>query len=412
MLRDYRGLPKNVYIIILGNLINALGTFVRPLMALLLTDKLHYAEDYAGFIIMMSSLLSIPGSLIGGKLVDTFGRKNILVVCNALSAFSVFLCIKFFNAAIFLFLVLSITFWQSMARPALSAMMADITSSTNRRAAFSLSYLGLNIGYSLGPIIMGLLYKNHLKVLFFADGLTTVIFILLISLVSSTDTKEIRSEIIAKNEQPIEGSVFKALRQRPILVSFAIIQMLLGLVYSQFTFSLPLQLNQLFYENGAKIYGFLASINGITVLAFTTIVNRVTKKFTTINNLSMVGVLYSLGFGMLFFVGNNLPLLILSTYIWTLGEILSVVNANVFVADNTPVSHRGRLNGIIQSISGLGFTAGPWIAGLMLNIVTLKSIWLIWFAIALLAAFLMCCLKYITDHQENEIELANEIAKQ
>ncbi len=67
MLSEYRGLPKNVYIIIFGNLINALGTFVRPLMALLLTDKLHYAKDYAGFIIMISSLLSIPGSLIGGN---------------------------------------------------------------------------------------------------------------------------------------------------------------------------------------------------------------------------------------------------------------------------------------------------------------------------------------------------------
>lgn len=408
MFREYRGLPKNVYIIIFGNLINALGTFVRPLMALLLTDKLHYPEDYAGFIIMISSLLSIPGSLIGGKLVDSFGRKKILGICNAFSALSVFLCIKNFNSPIFLFLVLSITFWQSMARPALSAMMADITSSSNRRAVFSLSYLGVNIGFSLGPIIMGLLYKNHIKVLFFADGLTTVIFILLISLVSSTDTKQIRNDMITKNEQPIEGSAFKALQQRPVLVYFVIIQMLLGLVYSQFTFSLPLQLNQLFQENGAKIYGLLASINGITVLAFTTIANKVTKRYTTINNLSMVGVLYSLGFGMLFFVGNNLPLLILSTYIWTLGEILSVVNANVFVADNTPISHRGRLNGIIQSISGLGFNAGPWIAGLMLNVVTLKSIWIIWFAVALLAALLMYCLNYITDHQKNEVEIAKQ----
>ncbi|WP_407313138.1 MFS transporter [Desulfosporosinus sp. SB140] len=339
--------------------------------------------------------------------MDSLGRKKILAVCNALSAFSVFLCIGLFNSPIFLFLIISITFWQSMARPALSAMMADVTSRTNRRAVFSLSYLGINIGFSLGPIIAGLLYKNHLKILFSADGLTTIIFIFLICFALTTDTQTLKTEKVAKNERPVEGSAFKVLQLRPILLSFAIIQMLLGLVYSQFTFSLPLLLNQSFHENGATIYGILASVNGITVIAFTTIVTKLTGKFTTINNMSAVGLLYSVGFGMLFFVGNNLPLFILSTFIWTVGEILSVVNMNVFVADNTPISHRGRLNGIIQSISGLGSNTGPWIAGLMLNIVTLRSIWLVWFAVALLAASLMYCLNFTKD-QTKRIEIPNQ----
>lgn len=157
--------------------------------------------------------------------------------------------------------------------------------------------------------------------------------------------------------------------------------MLLSFVYSQFSFSLPLRLNELFHENGAQVYGTLASVNGITVLAFTTLVTVLTTRFKAIFNMSIVGVLYAVGFGMLFFI-DNITLLIFSTFIWTLGEILSAVNARVFVADNTPASHRGRFNATIQIISKTGFSIGPWITGVLLKTIGLKSIWLVIFAIA------------------------------
>lgn len=41
-----------------------------------------------------------------------------------------------------------------------------------------------------------------------------------------------------------------------------------------------------------------------------------------------------------------LPLFLLSTLLWTVGEILQVTNASVYVANNSPISHRGRFNAI------------------------------------------------------------------
>lgn len=155
MLNQYKGLPKVIYIIVLANIINSLGTFVRPLMALFLTDKLNYSTSYAGFIIMITSILFVPASLMGGKLSDMFGRKPIIIICNLLSAVSLLLCAKFFNPSSFIFLVLSASFWQAMADPAIGAIMADMTNSTNRKTAFSLSYLGANLGFSIGPMLAG-----------------------------------------------------------------------------------------------------------------------------------------------------------------------------------------------------------------------------------------------------------------
>lgn len=395
----YRGLPKSIYIIVFSNMINALGTFVRPMLVLLLTDKLNFSKDYAGLIITIISILYVPGSLIGGKLVDKFGRKSIIVACNVLSAIFIILCIKFFTPIPFIILILLSTFWQSMVRPALNAIMADLTNTENRKKAFSLSYLGLNVGFSLGPAAAGFLYKNHLFLLFLVDGFTTLVCVaLIVAFIPNIKPHNQNNLQLSINEQPVKDNAFMALLKRPILVFFALFQMLLGLVYSQFTFALPLQLTESFNKNGPQIYGMLASVNGITVLVCTGILSLLTSKIRSIHNMSLAGIFYALGFGMLFFT-KGLVLLIVSTIIWTLGEILAVVNANVFIANNTPSSHRGRFNAILQSISGIGAYAGPWITGLLLRTLGLNSIWLISFAIALSAACLMYMLSFMEHNK-------------
>jgi Na+/H+ antiporter NhaC len=45
---------------------------------------------------------------------------------------------------------------------------------------------------------------------------------------------------------------------------------------------------------------------------------------------------------------------LLSTVIWTLGEILQATNTNVYIANHTPISHRGRFNAILPIIIGSG----------------------------------------------------------
>ena len=53
------------------------------------------------------------------------------------------------------------------------------------------------------------------------------------------------------------------------------------------------------------------------------------KNTKPIINIAFAGVLYAVGFGMIFFLANRL-LLIISTIIWTLGEIVQTINTSVF----------------------------------------------------------------------------------
>jgi MFS family permease len=400
--KQYARLPKSVYIIVLATVINSMGNFIRPFLTIFLTDRLGLSSSSAGTIVTISIALYVPAALLGGKLVDTYGRKKVLIIFNSLSALAFIICGISFNPTVFIVLILCSSFAISAAQPAASAMMADITNEGNRKAAFSLQYLGNNLGFALGPMIAGFLYKNYTSFIFFGDALTTILsLILLAKHVPDTMPKRNCDEQLnlSKKEQFEEGNALSALLRRPFLLILALISMLYSFVYCQHIFSLPIQLNGIYKDLGPKYFGLLMSTNALTVVLCSTLVTSITSKFKSIYNISLAGIFYAIGFGMIFFV-NSISLLILSTFIWTIGEILSAVNTKVFVADNTPASHRGRFNAIIDTISGTGFALGPWITGILLNNFELKWMWALSFLIAGIGAVLMYSL-HIFESRDN-----------
>jgi MFS family permease len=94
---------------------------------------------------------------------------------------------------------------------------------------------------------------------------------------------------------------------------------------------------------------------------------------------------------MLYFV-KSYPLFILSTVIWTIGEILSMTNSGIYIADHTPMSHRGRFNSVIPVITGAGFSIGPGIMGMYIRAANIEAAWILVFVISMIAAFLMLSL--------------------
>lgn len=407
MFRQYTKLPASVYIIVLASLVNSMGNFVRPFLTIFLTDRLGLSSSDAGVIVTISISLYVPAALIGGKLVDTFGRKKVLVIFNSLSALAFLICGISFNPVIFVVLILCSSFAISAASPASSAMMADITNEENRKAAFSLQYLGSNLGFALGPMIAGFLYKNYTSLIFFGDALTTILSLaLIVKFVPDTmPKKENTLEMkLPDKEQFEEGNALGALLKRPYLLMLALISILYSFVYCQHVFSLPIQLNGIYKDLGPKYFGVLMSTNALTVVLCSTVITSLTSKFKSIYNISLAGIFYAVGFGMIFFV-NSILLLILSTFIWSIGEILTAVNTKVFIADNTPASHRGRFNAIIETISGTGFAMGPWVTGLLLNQFEIRWMWAVSFAAAAIGAAFMYSLHLFESKVGTSYEL-------
>jgi MFS family permease len=355
----YRGLPRAIYVLFLAQIVSAIGNLVYPFLTFFLTQRLGYGSSRAGLFIFAASVAFVPGSLIGGKLADHIGRKKVLAAAQALSAAALIPCAFLGASPLVPWLLILSHFFIGGSEPTHEAITSDLTQGSQRKTAFSLIYLGHNIGFSLGPMIAGYLFTHHLPLLFFGDALTTfgsVILVLLLVPESKPSAEEMAShghEEGSLDEKAEEGGLLQVLLRRPFLLAFALVSLLLTFVYSQFSFSLPLQMEALFPERGPLFFGSLMTVNALVVIFFTTPIVGATKNFRPVLTVALAAKLYAMGFGSVYFM-RQLPLFALSTLIWTLGEILQVTNTSVYVANHTPISHRGRFNSILPLIIGTG----------------------------------------------------------
>ena len=385
----YRGLPRAVYALFFAQVVNSIGHLVYPFLTFFLTQRLGYDSGAAGAFIFVASTAFVPGSLIGGKLADTLGRKMVLITAQGLAAAMLIPCAFLGTSPIIPWLLIGSNLFGGAADPCHESITTDITRSGQRQAAFSLLYLGHNIGFAVGPLIAGFLFVHSLRWLFLGDVITTFIALVFVALLVP-ETKPTEEEIEAhgehsENERAETGGLLKALLKRPFLMAFSFLSLVLTFVYSQYTFSLPLQMEFLYPQSGPVYYGTLMTINALVVIFLTTPAIALTKKIRPLIVVGISAVLFAAGFGMIFLI-SSIPLFVLSTIVWTVGEILQVTNTNVYIANHTPISHRGRFNSVLPIIIGTGFALGPPVMGQYIETYGVTAVWVLTFYISLAGA--------------------------
>jgi len=389
--KPYIRLPKNVYILFISRIIICIGSFVYPFVTMLLTIKLGYNEKAAGILLTIIIASGGLGLLLGGKLSDKFGRKKIIILFNLLSAFAFIICAFISTSPLVPYIILIANFFSMGQLPAINAMITDITDKETRKNAFSLIYLGTNIGIAISPIIAGFLFNNYFTLIFLLDAITTILALIPITLFVK-ETLPSKDAMIKSDIEDLEkaekGNVFVILFKKPVLVIFAFVSIIYSIVYAQYSFGLPIYVNDIFSTKGPVVYGTIMSVNAIVVVTATLFLIASMKKIRPIINIGISGLLYAIGFGVIFFF-ELYYLLIISTIIWTLGEIIHTVNTSVFVANHSPISHRGRFNAIITFITQSGFAISPLLFGIFIKHYGARSIWPLIFFLAIFASLVM-----------------------
>lgn len=396
----YRGLPKSVYVLFFANAVNSLGNFVWPFLTLFLTDRLGMSRQAAGFFVTLSLLATTPGSLLGGKLADHWGRRKVFLLARLTAALLLVPCAFLGDSRLVPWLLLTTSFFWGACDPPLAAMVADVTDRHNRQTAYSLLYLGHNLGFSIGPMVAGLLYQKALPWIFLGDALTSLVSVALVwRMVPEThpdrqvvpaveDGGQVAPHAGAPGEQAEAGGLVAALLRRPALMAFAMVLMVYSFVYNQSVFSLPLQMEQFFAGDGARRYGTLMSLNAVTVVLLTTWVVKHTRRFAPVRNVAAAGLLYAAGFGLVA-LGRFPLVMVVSTLIWTLGEIMVTTNHQAYVANHAPATHRARFASAIEQISGAGFALAPLVTGRVIDQAGLAVVWPAAAVLAAIASILM-----------------------
>ena len=389
----YKGLPKSIYALFCVQIINRLGDFVFPFLSLLLTQKLNFSYSMTGVVVMVAALVVIPASLLGGKLADAVSRRKTYLLGQGLAAVSVLICGIIKNPFIIVTLLIISAFFNGFVRPTISAIMADVLTPEKRQIGSSLTYLGINIGVALGPIIAGFLFNNYLSLLFILDAVSSFIAII-IFYIYVEETRPQNGTVTEKNikEKEESGNLLQVLLKRPRLTLFFIINMFFNFAYSQVSFSLPMTMNEVFKANGPSTFGYLMSINAVTVVFLTVIIITITKRFKTLLNVIFAGIFYMIGFGMIGVIGKSFSLLMVSTILWSIGEVIAATNNGVYIANNSPKNFRARISAVNNLSHALSTALGTSVVGKYIDYYGINKVWSLVFIVVGIGVCLMAAL--------------------
>ncbi len=85
----YNEFPRLFWVVVLARFIDALGsTLLFPFFSLYITQRFGVGMTQAGVLLGINSFFALGGSMVGGALVDKFGRRRLILFGLVLSAIS------------------------------------------------------------------------------------------------------------------------------------------------------------------------------------------------------------------------------------------------------------------------------------------------------------------------------------
>ena len=396
LITQYGGLKREIYILFIGRLVTAMGSFVWPMMTFFLTTKLGLSDGTATALIATASILSFPAALLGGKLADRFSRKSIIIVfdCITVSMYllAAVLPLNLFTVA----LLFGAGLFQTIESPAYDALNADYSTSSQREKAYSLSYLGFNLGFIVGASVAGILFEKFIRLAFCINGLaiftSTVLILLFVHKKNAiTEDTQTLSESYSQYEQPVDEKipVLTVLRQRPVLIGMLLVGCIASMPSSLMGILLPLQLKETMGQAGATLFGYLNSLNGFVVIVFTPILTVLLKKFTEIPK-TILGLLLFVAGNFLFSFQTAVGILFVGMFVFTLGEVITVLGHNPYHSRRVPASHRGRVGGISSVVYSLFSSLTQYLISFLLMVTgsNYRMLWMIFIGCGLVGAVL------------------------
>jgi MFS family permease len=349
------GLPRAFWALWAGTFVNRCGSFVLPFLTLYLTQVRHLSLSQAGLMVALYGAGGSVAGPLGGFLADRIGRRATLLVALGLGGagmMSIGFVQRLELLAPAIFCVAAVN---EMYRPAMQAAVADLVPPADRVRAFGLVYWVINLGFSVGLTLGGMLARLSYRWLFVGDGATTLLFALVIWR-WVPETRPVRAPLRAGEHRASQWSEFSApYRDGPFALFFGL-SFLFALVFMQNSSTFPLAMAA--DGIGTATFGVILALNGVLIVLLQPFLAPILSRWNRSHTIAASCALVGIGFGLNSFA-HTAAFYALSVIVWTVGEIGVLPVSNALVADLAPPHIRGRYQGAYGLSFGLAVCVAP-----------------------------------------------------
>ncbi len=392
-INSYTGFRKEVWWLALVTLINRAGSMVIPFLSLYLTKDLGFDLKQVGIIMAMFGIGSAVGSFIGGKITDRIGFYPVIVFSLIFSGFS-FIILQListfigFCISIFLLMVINDSF-----RPAVYVAINAYSKPENRTRAVTLIRLAINLGFSVGPALGGIIITRlSYNGLFWVDGITCIaaglVFLKLL------DKKQARND--AKSQS--SGNQKSPYKDIPYLL-FILIVFLIAFAFLQLFSTIPLYFRDIHFLSEEQI-GYLMAMNGL-IIFFTEmpIIKYLERPNFSIYRILMISTLLIAASFFVFNLSSGNYILIISILFITFGEMTNFPFLNRLALNRAEKGRSGDYMALYTIAFSCGHIVGPYLGMELVDNYGFAITWYTMTGVLVFASSLFFFLKKIIDSE-------------
>lgn len=333
-INTFEGLSREVWWLAFITLINRAGTMVIPFLSVYLNTHLKFTYADISWIMAFFGLGSVVGSWIGGKLTDKIGYYKVMVVSLILTGF-LFLLMQYvetfegFCTGIFMLMLVADAF-----RPAMYVALNAYSKPENKTRSLTLIRLAINLGFSAGPALGGLIITGlGYKGLFWVDGITCILAGILLLKVLNPRKVTVLDEVKTENPQ-------SAYKDKAFWIFF-VAMFIFGFVFLQYFSTMTLYYKDIHILTELEI-GLLLGMNGLIIFLFEMPLikwlenSKYSKVFLVLVGLILTGLSF-LVLNLTVWVG----VLIIGMFLGTVGEMIAFPFSNAFAAERAKKGNQG-----------------------------------------------------------------------
>ena len=372
--------------------IRFIGGFARfPLMTLV-TLYYYYIFDLSyleiGIVFTLQAAFSVPANLYGGYFADRIGRRRMILLSSTLvflASLALFF-ISYLNLSVILFITayIAMGIGSSVQRPVVNSTITDLSSESDRVAAFSLSRITSNAGIGVGLIVAGFSWGIDPVIFFLVNvagaALETLLFLFFVP------------ESFNFREKPRKEKRVIYSRDRFLLMISSYLA--ISILFSQQWLSsiFPLYITG---HDGLPVFDatLMYSFNTAVIVVFQPAANRFLERIGEIPAFVIGTAIFASGY-IFFGLTSSLIVLFAVVFVISIGEDLVLMIPQIIVSRIAPMDRRGEYFGTNSALLSISFSLSPIVGTSLLYIFTTNQQWA-WYVISIVCFITLLFSPYV-----------------